>query len=115
MGGLILENVKHNSVATYKDIDFTGVGKLSVTVAEVTMMTKGGKLEAYLDSKDGKKLGTVDFEKAPKINVQAGVNVRPGSIALSGITGKHNLILVFINPDAGDSNLYYFSQINLDK
>jgi cytochrome c len=114
-GGFVLENVKHNSVATYSDIDFTGVGKLSFTVAEVTLMTKGGKLEAYLDSKDGKKLGVVDFEKSPKINVQAGVNVRPGSIPVSGINGKHNLVLVFINADAGDSNLYYFAQITLEK
>jgi cytochrome c len=115
MGGLVLENVKHNSVATYNDIDFTGVGKLSFSVAEVALMTKGGKLEAYLDSKDGKKLGSVDFEKSPKINVQAGVNLRPGSISVSGITGKHNLVLVFINADAGDSNLYYFAQITLEK
>jgi cytochrome c len=115
LGGIILENVKHNSIATYSGIDFTGVGKLSFAVAEVAMMTKGGMLEAYLDSKDGKKLGTVDFEKAPKINVQAGVNMRPGSISISGISGKHKLVLVFINPEAGDSNLYYFTQITLDK
>ncbi len=111
-GGLVLENVKHNSVAIYNGIDFTGVGKLSFSVAP---LTKGGKLEAYLDSKDGKKLGSVDFEKSPKINVQAGVNVRPGSIPVSGITGRHNLVLVFINADAGDSNLYYFTQITLEK
>ncbi len=114
-GGIVLENIKHNSSATYSDLDLTNVRKINFSAAEVTLMTKGGKLDVYLDSQDGKKLGTADFTTAPKINVQAGVNLRPASISIEAVTGKHNLVFVFINPDAGDSNLYYFAQFTLSK
>jgi len=68
-----------------------------------------------LDNAEGTSLGTVSFANAPKMPVQAGVFMRPSGMAIKGVTGKHNIILVFKNDKAGDENLFMFSQMSLGK
>jgi cytochrome c len=112
---IAVENIKHNSSVRYKDIDLTGVGKMTFIIAEVVMMTEGGEIEVHLDSPTGKKIGLVNFENAPKIDVQTGVTARPSSITIEPVTGEHDIVLIFKNAAAGDNNLFYFSQIILEK
>jgi cytochrome c len=108
-GFQIAENIKNNATATFADVDLTGVSSMSFVIAEMGSM-KSGTIEVWLDSKEGTKLGTVSFANAPKIEVQAGVNMRPSGIGFKPVSGKHNVVLVFKNDQAGDENLFMFSQ-----
>jgi cytochrome c len=110
----ILENVKHNSSVTFADVDLTGITKLNFVIAEMDPM-KSGVIEVKLDNAEGTSLGTVSFANAPKMPVQAGVFMRPSGMTIKGVTGKHNIILVFKNDKAGDENLFMFSQMSLGK
>ena len=113
-GSKVLMNIKPGSTATFNNIDLEGVKSIQFSVVEVVMMTEGGQVDVYLDSKDGMKLGTADFTTAPKIDVQAGVTARPAGISFAALTGKHNLVLVFVNPKAdADDNLFIFGQLTL--
>ena len=115
-GSQALENVMPNSSAVYKAVDLTAVRKLQFIIAEVAVLSEGGEIEVYLDSPTGKKLGVVNFENAPKINVMAGVNARPASISIESISGKHDVVLVFVNAKADpDDNLFYYSRMTLEK
>ncbi|MBN8652691.1 MAG: ThuA domain-containing protein [Cytophagales bacterium] len=113
-GFQIAENIKNNATATFADVDLTGVSSMSFVIAEMGNM-KSGTIEVWLDSKEGTKLGTVSFANAPKIEVQAGVNMRPSGIGFKPVSGKHNVVLVFKNDQAGDDNLFMFSQLTLGK
>lgn len=114
-GGIqIVENIRHDNTATFADVDFTGVGSMNFVVAEAANM-KSGTIEVWLDSINGTQLGTVSFANAPKIEVQAGINMRPSGISFKPVTGKHNLVLVFKNANAGEEVLFYFSQVTLGK
>jgi len=113
-GFQIVENIKNNATATFPNVDFTGVSNMSFIIAEMGNM-KGGTIDVWLDSTEGTKLGTVSFANAPKIEVQAGVNMRPSGIGFKPVSGKHNVVLVFKNDQAGDDNLFMFSQITLGK
>lgn len=113
-GFQIVENIKNNATATFPNVDFTGVSNMSFIIAEMGNM-KGGTIEVWLDSTEGTKLGTVSFANAPKIEVQAGVNMRPSGIGFKPVSGKHNVVLVFKNDQAGDDNLFMFSQLTLGK
>lgn len=113
-GFQIVENIKNNATATFANVDLTGVSSMSFIIAEMGNM-KSGTIEVRLDSKEGTKLGTVSFANAPKIEVQAGVNMRPSGIGFKPVSGKHNIVLVFKNDQAGDDNLFMFSQLTLGK
>jgi len=113
-GFQIVENIKNNATATFPSVDLTGVSSMSFIIAEMGNM-KGGTIDVWLDSTEGTKLGTVSFANAPKIEVQAGVNMRPSGIGFKPVSGKHNVVLVFKNDQAGDDNLFMFSQITLGK
>ena len=113
-GTKILMNISHNYSASFKNIDLTGVKSMDFIAVEVAMMTEGGQLDVYLDSRAGKKLGSVDFTNAPEIEVQTGVTMRPGRLTFDKLEGKHDIILVFLNPEAdADDKLYIFSRIIL--
>jgi cytochrome c len=115
-GSQALENIKPNSSAVYKAVDLTSVKKLEFVIAEVAVVTEGGEIEVYLDSPNGKKLGVVNFKNSPKINVMAGVNARPASISIESVSGKHDLVLVFVNSKADpDDNLFYYSRMTLGR
>jgi cytochrome c len=114
-GNNVLENIHTNSSAMFKDVDLSRVGKIDFIVAEMPGM-KGGQMDVYLDSPTGKKLGTVDFSTAPKIEVMKGIFMRPSSLVVSGLNGKQNLLLVFKNSKAADTdNLFFFSRMVLGK
>ena len=113
-GTKILMNISHNTSATFKNVDLTGVKSMAFMAIEVAQMTIGGQLDVYLDSPTGKKLGSVDFTISPKIEVQAGVNMRMGKLTLDATPGMHNIILVFVNPKANaEDKLYFFSRLVL--
>jgi len=109
-----VENIKHNSSATFKDVDLTGAGKINFMVME-TGSVKSGEIEVWLDKADGTKLGTVSFAGSPKREVQSGIFVRPSGISIKPITGKHNVILVFKNEKAGEADLFTLAQMMLGK
>lgn len=109
-----VENIKHNSSATFKDIDLSGVGKLNVVVIEMGV-AKSGEIEVWLDSAQGTKLGTVSFAGSPKMEVQSGIFMRPSGISFKPVTGKHDVILVFKNAKAGEENLFTLAQMMLGK
>ncbi len=109
-----VENVKHNSSVTFTDIDLSGVGKLNFVTVEIGTM-KGGEIEVRLDSETGTSLGTVSFAGSPKMEVQPGIFMKPSGISMKGVTGKHNLVLIFKNEKAGDDILFMLSQVSLGK
>lgn len=114
-GFVAVEGIKHNGSITFKSVDFTGVGKLQLTISKVAVMSKGGAIDVYLDSKEGTKLGIVTFDKAPEIKVMTGVTRQTASLSLKAVEGQHNLVLVFTNADAGDGDLFYFAGVSLEK
>jgi hypothetical protein len=89
------------------------VESMNAMIAEMAQM-KSGQVEIYLDSKTGKKLGTIDFTKSPKIPIQSGIDMRPGRITFDVLSGKHDIVLVFVNPSATpEDKLYIFSRLIL--
>jgi cytochrome c len=112
-GSKVLMNIEHGNSATIKNVDLTNVKSMNAMVAEMAQM-KSGQLEIYLDSKAGKKLGTIDFTKSPKIPIQSGIAMRPGQITFDVLSGKHDIVLVFVNPKAtAEDKLYIFSRLIL--
>jgi cytochrome c len=109
-----VENITHNSSLTFTDIDLTGVSKLNFVTVEMGKV-KGGEIEVRLDSPDGTQLGTVSFTNSPRIEVRAGIFSRPSGIALKEVTGKHNLVLIFKNDQAGEETLFSLFQVVLGK
>ncbi len=109
-----IENIKHNSSATFKEVDLSGAGKINFVVVE-TGPVKSGEIEVWLDSTEGTKLGTVSFASSPKMEVQAGVFMRPSGISFKPVAGKHDVILVFKNDKAGEGDLFSLFQFMLGK
>ncbi|MBK7653637.1 MAG: carbohydrate-binding protein [Flammeovirgaceae bacterium] len=106
--------MKNNSSATFKGVDLSRVGKLNLMIVEQAS-SKGGEVEVWLDSKTGTKLGSVNFANAPKMEVQPGIFMRPGSISISATSGKHDIVLVFKNDKAGEGDLFTLNQLSLAK
>jgi cytochrome c len=109
-----LENIKHGSSATYKEVDLTNVGMLNFVVIEMGN-SKGGEMEVRLDSAEGALLGTVSFANAPKMEVQSGIFMRPSGVAIKPVKGKHDVVLKFKNEKAGEENLFSLVQFILGK
>jgi cytochrome c len=109
-----LENIKHGSSATYKQVDLTNVGMLNFVVIEMGN-SKGGEMEVRLDSAEGALLGTVSFVNAPKMEVQSGIFMRPSGVAIKPVKGKHDVVLKFKNEKAGEENLFSLVQFILGK
>ncbi len=109
-----VENIKHNSSATFKEVDLTGAGKINFVVIDMGAV-KSGEIEVWLDSTEGTKLGTVGFASAPKTEVQSGVFMRPSGISFKPVTGIHDVVLVFKNEKAGDEALFTLAQMMLGK
>lgn len=109
-----LENIKNNTSATFKEVDLTSIGMLNFVVIEMGN-SKSGEIEVRLDTADGAMLGTVSFSKAPKMEVQSGIFMRPAGISIKPVTGKHDIVLVFKNESAGEENLFSLVQFILGK
>jgi cytochrome c len=113
-GGQALQGIKHGASATTRAIDLTGAGSMGVTVIEIGP-AKGGTIDVYLESREGKKLGTFDLTKSPRIPIQSGINLVQGQMKTPGLDGPHRLVLVFNNPSAGDADLFMFGGLSLSK
>lgn len=112
----ILSNVKNNSNATYKKIDLTLIGVLTFVTATRGDETVGGEIEVYLDGPQGKLIGKTNFEKEVSVWGPKGVKLKSSKMSLpAAVEGKHDLYLLFTNSKAGGKNLFYFSQLNLEK
>ena len=114
-GGEALQGVKNGHSATTSEIDLTGVGRLSSSVILVQNVSKSGTIDVFLDSKDGQKLGTLDFASTPRIKVADGYDLTMSGIKITPQTGKHKLVLVFNNASAGDADLFMFGAITLER
>jgi cytochrome c len=113
-GGQALQSIKHASSATTREIDLTSVGMMSATTVEIGP-AKGGTIDVYIDSPEGRKIGTFDFSKSPRIPIQAGVTLVQGQLRTPGLEGKHKLVLVFRNEKAGEDDLFMFGGLTLSK
>lgn len=112
----LLDNIKDKSSAIYEDVDLTQVGKIKLVTATQADRTVGGEMEVYLDGPQGKLLGKTNFEKSPKTSGPMGSVIRTDKITLQQpIEGKHDLYLLFVNPQGYDKNLFYFSTLTLEK
>jgi len=114
-GGEALMGIKHGSSASTRTIDLTGAGRMTFMIVLVQNVSKNGTIDAYLDSKDGKKLGTANFASTPRMKVADGYDLTMSSIQFPAIEGKHKIVLVFNNDKAGDGDLFMFSTIAFDK
>lgn len=112
-GGEALNGIKNGGTAATRLVDLTGVGKLTFTGVLIENVSKNGKIDVYLDSKDGKKLGTVDFSKTPRRQVAPGYQVTMADLYARGLDGKHKLVLVFSNESAGEGDLFMFGGIGM--
>ena len=114
-GGFALMGIKHSNTAATRTVDVSGVARMTFMAVLIQNVSKNGSIDVFLDSKDGKKLGTANFVGAPKVPVADGYDLVTSSIKFPAIEGKHKLVLVFNNPQAGDGDLFMFSTIALDK
>lgn len=114
-GGEALQGVKHGATAITREVDLTGAGHMTLTIVLIQNVSKNGTIDVYLDSKDGKKLGTANFANTPRIKVADGYNLTMANIGFPVLEGKHKLVLVFNNEQAGDGDLFMFSNVALSK
>ena len=112
---MVLENIKHNTGAMYKNVDLTGIEKLELAIA-VMAQQAGGEIEVHLDSPSGELLGKTNFSSGTRTKINDRVTAVLSKITLAKpIRNRHNLYLSFTNENAGDKDLFLFSQINLEK
>jgi cytochrome c len=114
-GGEALQGVKHGGSATTREVDLTGAGHMTLMIVLIQNVSKNGTIDVYLDSKDGKKLGTANFANTPRMNVAAGYDLTSAMIGFPTLEGKHKLVLVFNNDKAGEGDLFMFSNVALNK
>jgi cytochrome c len=111
-GQVILDNVKNNSSVLFKSVDLTNVLSLEA-VAYVMAAQAGGEVEIYIDGTSGKKIGITSFSKIPGIEIMQGVKLKSSKLALGKMDGKHDVLLIFKNDQAGDKNLFFFGKLGL--
>lgn len=109
-GNIRLDNVKHNSSALFKAVDLTNVAEMEVIVYQ-TEAQAGGEIELFLDSASGTKIGTTALSNSQGIQVMAGVHMKSSKVTLNKIRGRHDVLLIFKNNQAGDKNLFYFGKV----
>lgn len=114
MGQQVLEGITHGSSVIFKGLDLTGVNTIECVIAEIALMTKGGTIDIFLDAADGTKIGRVDFKNAEAKSVMTGVDMKVASVT-SAMSGIHDLVMVFNNPEAGTSSLFILAGFNLKK
>lgn len=113
-GGQALNSIKNGASAITRPINLTGVRTMTFVTIEIGK-AKSGVIDVYLDSREGTRLGTVDFTKLPKIPIQAGVAMVVGQLNVSASDGAHKVVLVFRNESAGEEDLFMFGALSLGK
>lgn len=123
--------IEHDGYLGFQDLDLTGINELVIGAeANPRLGAAGGIIEVRLDGPDGQLIGAtekiepieIDFgaklkaaveawekggEKGPKPNYwQVRALYKPTfTISIGGITSKHDLYLVFKNPDAKEGQI----------
>ncbi len=105
-GASVLDNIRHNARAVYKNLDMTGIKKLTLT-AFITDGNRhlGGEIEVRLDKADGELVAKTTISKP-------GLSTIPTRI--KDLTGYHDLYIVFTNPQAIDKSMFYFRGVLLE-
>jgi cytochrome c len=99
-----LENVKHNSMAVYRQIDLTGI-RSGVAGAFIQPGEQvGGELEVRIDGPEGTVIGKVSL---------TGQGMMQPPVKFTPVSGVHDVYLVFKNPSAGEKVLFYFGGLQL--
>lgn len=90
-GDVGLASISNNGYISFRNIDLTGINKLTYNYFS---QGASGKIEARIDSPDGKVVGTTNVTPSDMSNMQ---NIKPSevSVQLGGASGKHNLFFVF--------------------
>ena len=84
----------HSAVATYKNIDLTGVAGITGTFAVAPTFTTGGTVDVYLDDTNGALLGTFEVEQGL---VEFGA--KEATVTFDPLDGPHDLHFVYRNKD----------------
>jgi cytochrome c len=101
-----LENVLNGASAMYRKLDLTGVKKATLyAYIQDVAANPGGEIELHLDKPDGELWGKVKVTKPGMSTL-----VTP----LREVTGKHDLYIVFRNPESGDKSMFYFGGVRLE-
>lgn len=98
-----LDNIRHNSHAVYKNLDLTGVKRVTLMgFLRDGNRDLGGDIELRLDKAEGELIakGSIIREGQSSIPVK-----------IESITGHHDLYVVFKNPEAIDKSMLYFQGI----
>lgn len=92
-----LDNVKHNTSASFKNVDLTGVKtiKADLIIGEGQL---SGTIELRLDKPDGLLIGTLTGAIPAQVHP---------------VTGIHTLYVVFKNKKAGDEEIFKFTGLSL--
>lgn len=114
-GSEVIEGIKNGGSVTTKPIDLTGVGKIEFALSVNEGSNKGGEIDVFLDAVDGKKIGTVRFDKSVKVPLRAGWHSTSETIRIGNAEGLHALVFVFRNADAGEADLFTLRAFNLRK
>lgn len=100
VGSGILTNIQNGAWALYNDVNFWGEGVTSISVYAASQA--GGTIEARLNSPTGILLGSVDIPSGSfgTFNLETG--------DLSGVSGQHDLYLVFTGSGSFVCDLKWF-------
>lgn len=89
----------------FEDVDLTGIDRLELTGAALSMFMAGGTVEARLDSPAGRLLGVAEITSTllPNLLVE--------EVELGSAPGRHDLFLTFRNEGEGDGLLFALATI----
>ncbi|SFP47977.1 cytochrome c [Pseudarcicella hirudinis] len=104
--GEVVVAMTDKSFTAYNNIDFTGLGSVTILATASDQRTAGGKLEARLDSPTGQLIGSGE--------ISAG-STNPTKIQLSGISGFHRLYLVYLNAESKGKPLFAVVNLKFEK
>ncbi|WP_428665684.1 PQQ-dependent sugar dehydrogenase [Runella sp.] len=94
-------DIKDGSYIGFKELDLTDIGQLTFNVA--TNASRGGRIDIYKDSPNGKLLGTVNV--SPVSSVKSGPPWQTVSTSITKTEGITDLFFVFRNDQVKDKNL----------
>lgn len=98
--GTIVIASLHGAYIGFKNIDLTGIEQIAFTAAapQSQLNAAGGTIEVRLGSATGKLIGTAKVDRSS--GAQASMAPPPITAKLEGVTGFHDVFLVFTNEQA---------------
>lgn len=90
---------KSGSYMGLKNVDLTGITNIEIAASapKAQLNAEGGIIELHLDTPNGKLLGKTEFIAD---DGSGGFGAKPFSLTLTPTEGKHDIYLVFKNPNA---------------